>query len=95
MLQESPEELSRWRKIMADKFTDKSWDNLHPRIMMQEHLTHANAMLLKYARTKAKQLHYGYPGYVVEGQIRVRKKEGMSFISIKSIKCERDLAKIT
>ena len=53
-----------------------------PFYIIQENLTKMNADLLKLARDKAKSLQYLYPGYIAGGQVRVRKTQDGSFISI-------------
>ena len=55
-------------------------------IYIQESLTHYyTSELLAKAKEKAKRLRYKYPGYIVKGQVRVKKEEGADPIHIRCI----------
>lgn len=60
-------------------------------ILMVESLTSYNGELLDLAKKKAKPLGYTYPGYSMNGQIRVKKSKDGKFIPIV---CKADLDKI-
>ncbi len=59
-------------------------------IYMQEHLTKRNKDLLKAARFALKD-SYEYPGYVLNGEIRVKFSESDKYIVIRS---EADIEKL-
>ena len=61
-------------------------------IYINESLTQENRKLLKEAKREANKLKYRYPGYTVNGEIRVRKSANENHISIL---CKSDLDKIT
>ena len=60
-------------------------------IYINESLTHENCKLLKEAKREANKLKYWYPGYTVNGEIRVRKSANKDHISFL---CKSDLDKI-
>ena len=53
-------------------------------IYMNESLTSMNRMLLREARKESKRLKYEFPGYTVNGQVRVRKSKSSEYIPINS-----------
>ena len=61
-------------------------------IFLNESLTGTNRKLLLEAKKLAKGLHYKFPGYTINGQIRVRKSENTYYIAIRNVE---DLNKIT
>ena len=61
-------------------------------IYINENLTKENRKLLKEAKREANKLKYRYPGYTVNGEIRVRKSANGDHISIL---CKSDLDKTT
>ncbi len=60
------------------------------KIFLQEHLTKYTKGLLKITKEKLTE-EYDFPGYVMNGEVRCRKKEGDKFECVQSI---RDLKKI-
>ena len=61
-------------------------------IYMSESLTSLKIMLLREARKESRRLKYEFPGYTVNGQVRVKKTKGSEYIPINS---KQDLVKIT
>ena len=61
-------------------------------IYINESLTKENRKLLKEAKRYANKLKHRYPGYTVNGEIRVRKSANRDHISIL---CKSDLDKTT
>ena len=59
---------------------------------MSESLTSMNRMLLREARKETKKLKCEFPGYTVNGQVRVKKSKRSEKIPINS---KRDLVNIT
>ena len=53
-------------------------------IYMNESLTSMNRMLLREARKESKRLKYEFPGYIVNGQVRVKKSKSSEYIPINS-----------
>ena len=51
-------------------------------IYMNESLTSLNWMLLRKARKESKRLKYEFPGYTVNGQVRVKKSKSSKYIPI-------------
>ena len=51
-----------------------------------------NRMLLREARKESKTLKYEFPGYTVNGQVRVKKSKSSEYIPINS---KQDLVNIT
>ena len=51
---------------------------------MNESLTSMNRMLLREARKESKRLKYEFPGYTVNGQVRVKKSKSSEYIPINS-----------
>ena len=52
-------------------------------IYINKSLTPDNRKLLKKAREKAKENHYKYKGYIIKGEIHVKKGDASKCISIK------------
>ena len=61
-------------------------------IYMNESLTSMNRMLLREARKESKRLKSEFPGYKVNGQVRVKKSKSSEYIPINS---KHDLVNIT
>ena len=61
-------------------------------IYMNKSLTSMNRMLLREARKESNRLKYEFPGYPVNGQVRVKKSKSSEYIPINS---KHDLANIT
>ena len=61
-------------------------------IYMNESLTPMNRMLVREARTESKRLKYEFPGYTVNGQVRMKKSKSKEYIPINS---KQDLVNIT
>ena len=61
-------------------------------IYMNESLTSMNRMLLREARKESKKFTYEFPGYTVNGQVRVKKSKSSEYIPINS---KQDLVNIT
>lgn len=61
-------------------------------IYMQESLTQLNAELLKEAKVAASALQYEFPGYVTNGEVRVKLNKSAKFIAIT---CKDDINKIS
>ena len=59
---------------------------------MNESLTSMNRMLPREARKESKRLKYKFPGYKVNGQVRVKKSKRSEYIPINS---KQDLVNIT
>ena len=69
----------------------KNTDGEFNAVFMQESLTKYTSDLLKEAKLAAGALSYKYPGYTINGEVRVKILEGAKYIAIKSVK---DLQKI-
>lgn len=59
-------------------------NNKRSRVFMLESLTKTNGDLLKEAKEFAKGLNYKYPGYTVNGEVRVKLSDGSKHIAIRS-----------
>ena len=84
-------ELTNWRDEKTKYQPRKDWTNEYPRLNVVEHLTNMNNELLKAASIKARALQYKFPGYVLNGEVRVKRTENSHHISINS---NSDLVKI-
>ena len=80
-----------WRVEQKKKIPTVDWDNVLPKIIIREHLTNMNNVLLKAALPIARQKNYRYPGYLSKGTIHVRKTEDSRPIAIRY---HEDLEKI-
>ena len=61
-------------------------------IYMNESLTSMNSVLLREAKKESKRLKYEFPGYIVNGQVRVKKSKSSEYIPINS---KQDLVNVT
>ena len=73
------------------RYQDSDGNVRLPFIKFYESLSKLNTDLLNKARDAAKDLGYVYPGYTVNGQVRVKRAAGERFIAIK---CHGDLSQI-
>ena len=62
-------------------------------IYLNESLTSMNRMLLRETRKESKRLKYEFPGYTVNGQVRVKKSKSSEYIPI-PINSKQDLVNI-
>ena len=67
-------------------------DTYTPHIQMQESLTNYNAELLKLAREAALNKQYIFHGYIINGQVCVKKDKDSIYIPIR---CKSDINKIS
>ena len=58
---------------------------------MQEHLTKQNKLLLNETKTVFKAMNFEYPGYVKDGQVRVKQFKNDK---PRAVKCLADIKKI-
>lgn len=58
-------------------------DDEYRYIQIVESLTNFNANLLKMVKEKTKGLNYEFPGYIINGQIRVKKTEASKYTVIR------------
>ena len=56
-------------------------------ICLNKSLTSMNRMSLREARKESKRLKYEFPGYTVNGQVRVKKSKSSEYIPINSKHC--------
>ena len=74
-LKEYKQNLEKWRESMNKKISTPDWNQEHPRIIVQDHLTSQNNVILNLAKSKAGSLEYEQPGYFYDGEVGVRKDE--------------------
>ena len=66
------------------------WSQEHSRIIVQDHLTSQNNVILNLAKSKAGSLEYEQPGYFYDGEVGVRKDEHSNHIAIR---CNKNMEK--
>ena len=63
-----------------------------PGLEQENSLTPMKRILLRESRKESKRLKYEFPGYTVNGQVRMKKSKSSEYIPINS---KQDLANIT
>ena len=74
----------------SDKVSLPGLERENSYIYMNKNLTSMNRMLLREARKESKKLKYEFPGYTVNGKVRVKKSKSSEYILINS---NQDLVK--
>ena len=69
----------------SPRFVDGSGNLKIPFVSIYESLTEENSSLLKEAKRVAKDLNFAYPGYTMQGEVRVKLCVGAKHIAIKSM----------